>query len=51
LNEIFSLLDVAGSTAIGIVTKPKLIEPFQIGLMDRQTGVVEVGAVDRSARR
>jgi hypothetical protein len=33
LNEIFSLLEVAGYTAIGIVTRPKLMEPFQIDLM------------------
>src|SRR5688500_8126894 len=33
LNEIFSEPDVAGRTAIGIVTNPKLMEPFQIGLM------------------
>jgi hypothetical protein len=33
LNEIFSRLDVAGKTAIGMVTNPKLIEPFQIDLM------------------
>jgi hypothetical protein len=33
LNEIFSLGEVAENTATGIVTSPKLIEPFQIGLM------------------
>jgi hypothetical protein len=33
LKEIFSRLEVAGKTAMGIVTNPKLMEPFQIDLM------------------
>jgi len=32
-NEIFSRREVAGKTEIGIVTNPKLIEPFQIALI------------------
>jgi hypothetical protein len=32
-NEIFSRWEVAGKTEIGMVTKPKLIEPFQIALI------------------
>jgi hypothetical protein len=33
LKEIFSELEVAEKTEMGIVTSPKLMEPFQIGLM------------------
>jgi hypothetical protein len=34
-NETFSALDVAGSTPMGIVTNPKLMEPFT-GRLRRQ---------------